>query len=330
MIRYRLLDSVEQDHPAVPFGVAVQDAEGFYLFVPQWRTSRELLVDDLTQLNEQHCPKTILQLQWARAVESWKGNEEDFDPLEVMRERSLQRKAEFGSHAGITRPKEGELWEIVEQIARQETGDLHEDYQQECVGDLQKLLTARRLQEIWDLGGQAALEGLARRLAGRWLNEYPWNVLLAWAAEAAQGISTDPTNRDDLAQHASLKFLQQPHEQAALLAYPLKLRNWLYMMVEMRANIDLWKRTGRGHERPFEEKSLSHHAMASPTDLELDLQNATTALPEEERQIVHMRCIENLSVHEIMERTGLSQAAVYRLLKSGRDALRRHFLPDNP
>lgn len=85
MIQYRFLECVERGHSPVCFGVAFRDTEGVFLFVPEWRSPQPLPVTDLSELNEDHVPKTAYLLRWAPDVWEWEeGPDEDFDPAAVL------------------------------------------------------------------------------------------------------------------------------------------------------------------------------------------------------------------------------------------------------
>jgi hypothetical protein len=94
-VSFRLLLDVSAGREAAPFGVAYQDSQGPFLFVPQWRGQRRLPVTDLHDLRPEHCPEPAFALRWADGVEEWQGPEEQFRPLDVM------RKAGGGVGSGI-------------------------------------------------------------------------------------------------------------------------------------------------------------------------------------------------------------------------------------
>ena len=81
-VRYRILQCLGAI--TVPFGVAFEDDQGKFLFVPEWRSAQPF-AGALESLDDKDMPSTCYHLQWDPAVKEWDtASHGEFDPAGIV------------------------------------------------------------------------------------------------------------------------------------------------------------------------------------------------------------------------------------------------------
>ncbi|AOY93786.1 RNA polymerase subunit sigma-24 [Cupriavidus sp. USMAA2-4] len=125
---------------------------------------------------------------------------------------------------------------------------------------------------------------------------------------------------DDAVQEALLILSRHIGSLRALAA----LSGWLFRVVEREC-----RRLGRKALRfdPYDEEKLDHWLGShSREGLRMELASALESLPADYRQIILLRDFEELTVRELAERLGISQAAAKSRLHRARTMAREYLL----
>jgi RNA polymerase sigma-70 factor (ECF subfamily) len=127
----------------------------------------------------------------------------------------------------------------------------------------------------------------------------------------------DPHEAEDVTQHVFLKLMSVIHKYRAR---EVPFTSWLLRVARNVAVDHLRQRRPLPCEEvygPACESDESSH------DRRRDLEQALTALPEEQRDVVVLRHLVGLSPGEIAERLGRSEPSIHGLHHRGRHALKR-------
>lgn len=149
----------------------------------------------------------------------------------------------------------------------------------------------------------------------------------AWLRRLAGRLVADPATADDLVQDTWTAALESPPADAS------RPRAWLGTVVRnlVRRGVRTDERRGRRERaaaRP-ERVDDSPEAALVRAELRRRVANAVMDLDEPRRLVVVLRWFEGLSVREIAERTGLTEAAVRSRLRRALEQLRRRLDRDH-
>jgi RNA polymerase sigma-70 factor, ECF subfamily len=130
----------------------------------------------------------------------------------------------------------------------------------------------------------------------------------------------DPHEAEDLTQHVFLKLISViPKYQAREVPFTA----WLLRVARNVALDHLRQRRPLLREDVYEP---SREADDSGRDRRWGLEQALSALPQEQREVVVLRHLVGLSPGEIAERMGRSESSVRGLHHRGRQAMRRELI----